>query len=172
MPRTLVIFYSRRGQNYVDGAIVDLPRGNTETAAGYIAEAVGADLFQVETVRPYSPDYTTCTREAKEELRSHARPKLRDCLTDISGYHNIVVAGPCWWGTYPCGIFTQLEQLDFTGKMIFPLMTHEGSGLGSAVPDLKRCCRGGDIGPGMAIRGSKVRDSREEVVAWARSHLQ
>ncbi len=92
MPRTLVIFYSRRGQNYVDGAIVDLPRGNTETVAGYIAEAVGADLFQVETVRPYSPDYTTCTREAKEELRSHARPKLRDCLTDISGYHNTL-----WW---------------------------------------------------------------------------
>ena len=171
MSRNLIIYYSRRGQNYVGGSIVNLARGNTELVVGYIADAVGADLFEVVTAKPYSEDYTACTEEAKAELRSHARPELRNYLSDISGYDRIAVAGPCWWGTYPCGVFTQLEKLDFTGKRVFPLMTHEGSGLGRAVRDLRDCCRGADIGAGLAVRGSEALDARETVSAWARQHL-
>ncbi len=64
-----------------------------------------------------------------------------------------------------------LEKLDFTGKRVFPLMTHEGSGLGRAVRDLRDCCRGADIGAGLAVWGSEALDARETVSAWARQHL-
>ena len=120
MAKNLVIYYSRKGQNYVNGSICNLTIGNTEIVAEFIAQAVDVDLFEIETVREYSEDYTTCTDEAKVELRNNERPDLKKYLDSIEGYDNIVVAGPCWWGTYPCGVFTQLEKLDFTGKKSVP----------------------------------------------------
>ena len=70
MIKNLVIYYSRKGQNYVNGRIKSLAKGNTEIVAEFIRDAVGADLFEVETVDDYSEDYTTCTEEAQAELRS------------------------------------------------------------------------------------------------------
>ena len=69
MSKNLIIYYSRKGQNYVNGSIVDLKKGNTELAAEFIQKAVGGDLFEVETVTPYSGDYTACTEEARAELQ-------------------------------------------------------------------------------------------------------
>ena len=101
MAKNLIIYYSRKGQNYSNGSIISLKKGNTEIAAEYIKEAAGGDLFEIETVKEYSQDYMACTEEAKDELRANARPELKKYLDDISGYDNIVIAGPCWWGTYP-----------------------------------------------------------------------
>ena len=151
--KNLIIYYSRKGENYVGGSIKNLQKGNTEIAAEFIQKAVGGDLFEVDTVKPYSADYTACTQEAQAELRSNARPELKACLDSIDAYDNIFVCGPCWWGTYPCAVFTQLERLDFTGKRVFGLMTHEGSGLGSSERDLKKMCTGASIRKGLAVRG-------------------
>ena len=96
MAKTLVIYYSRTGENYVNGSIKSLAKGNTEIVAEYIADAVGADLFQVETVKEYDASYMTCIEEAKKELREDARPELREMLDSVAEYDNIVVAGPCW----------------------------------------------------------------------------
>ena len=54
MARNLIIYYSRKGENYVNGIIKNLAKGNTEIVAQFIADAVGGDLFEVETVKPYS----------------------------------------------------------------------------------------------------------------------
>lgn len=169
MSKTLVIYYSRKGNNYVNGSIKNLKRGNTEIVAEYIAEAVGADLFEVDTVRPYSTDYMTCTEEAKDELRKNARPELKAYLDSVAQYDNIVVAGPCWWGTYPMAVFSQLERLDFSGKNVFPVMTHEGSGLSGAPAALKKYCKGAAVGKGLAIHGADASRSEKEVASWAKS---
>lgn len=58
--RSLVIFYSRRGQNYVNGNISSLERGNAELIAEYIRDALGADVFEIDTVKSYSEDYNEC----------------------------------------------------------------------------------------------------------------
>ena len=171
MAKTLVIYYSRKGQNYVNGSIVDLPKGNTEIVAEFIQKAVGADLFEIETKKSYAIDYTQCTVEAKAELRDNARPELVEMLPSVASYNNIVVAGPCWWGTYPVAVFTQLEALDFTGKKVFPVMTHEGSGIAGAPAALKKYCHGAVIGEGMAITGGAVAGSEEKVAAWAKKNL-
>ena len=167
----LIIYYSRKGQNYWNGSIVDLAKGNTERVAEFIQKAVGGDLFEIETVGEYSKDYMTCTEEAKAELRQNARPELKKALTDISAYDNIVVAGPCWWGTYPCAVFTQLEMLNFTGKNVFPVMTHEGSGLSGAPAALKKYCKGATVGAGLAIHGADAAKSESEVASWAKKNL-
>lgn len=65
----LILYYSRKGENYVGGSIVDLPKGNTEIAAEFIQKAVGGDLFEIETVKPYAESYDECIKEAKAELQ-------------------------------------------------------------------------------------------------------
>ena len=172
MAKNLVIYYSRKGQNYVNGSIKDLEKGNTEIVAEYIRDAVGADLFEIETVKDYSKDYMTCTEEAQRELRNQERPELKKYLDSVSGYDNIVVAGPCWWGTYPCAVFTQLERLDFSGKKVFPVMTHEGSGMAGSAAALKKYCGGANIGQGLAIHGADALSSKNTVTKWAKNNLQ
>ncbi|KIR03588.1 Flavodoxin [Lachnospiraceae bacterium TWA4] len=95
MAKNLVIYYSRKGENYVNGSLKQISKGNTEVVAEYIKDAVGADLFEVDTVKPYSESYMNCIDEAKKELQQNARPEIKNELTDISQYDNIVIAGPC-----------------------------------------------------------------------------
>ena len=171
MGKTLVIYYSRKGENYVNGVIRSIDKGNTEIVAEFIRNAVGADLFELDTVKQYDASYMTCIDEAKAELNQNVRPELKAYLDDISEYENIVVAGPCWWGTYPMAVFTQLEKLDFTGKKVFPIMTHEGSGLAGAPAALKKYCNGATVSTGLAVHGADAAKSDKTVAKWAKENL-
>ena len=64
-------------------------------------------------------------------------------------------------------MFSLLEEIDFTGKKVLPVMTHEGSGMGSAERDLKKMCRGARVKRGLAVQGSQVPAARDTVAAWA-----
>ena len=171
MAENLVIYYSRKGKNYVNGSIKELAKGNTERCAEYIRKAVGADLFEIEPVKEYADDYMQCTEEAKQELTRKARPELKAYLGDISGYRNVFVCGPCWWGTFPMPVFTQLEKLNWKGKKVMALMTHEGSGLGSCEKDLKKICSGASFGKGLAVRGADAEHAEAAVAAWAQKSV-
>jgi flavodoxin len=168
MAKNLIIYYSRKGQNYVNGSIRSLEKGNSELIAEFVQNAVGGDLFEIETVRDYSGDYMTCTEEAKEELRQKARPELKNYLTDISKYDNVFVLGPCWWGTYPMAMYTQLEKLDFTGRKVFLMMTHEGSGMGGSEREMKMVCKGAEFGKSLAVYGGSAPSSEQQAAAWAK----
>ena len=168
MSKNLIIYYSRTGENYWNGSIKNIAKGNTEIVAEFIQKAVGGDLFQVDTVKPYADDYYVCIEEAKKELRENARPEIKAALASIAEYDNIFVCGPCWWGTYPMAIFTQLEKLDWTGKKVMAVMTHEGSGLGSCERDLKKTCTGAPFGKGLAVHGADASKSESEVASWAK----
>ena len=167
--KNLIIFYSRRGQNYSDGGIKNLERGNTEIVAEFIKDAIGGTLFEIETEKQYSLDYYKCTEEAKEELKTNARPKLKNYIKTIDEYNNIFICGPCWWGTFPMAMFTQLETLDWDGKNIFAVVTHGGSGFGNCERDLIKTCKGAKLGKGLAIFGSQASNSKDEVFNWAQN---
>ena len=126
----LILYYSRKGENYVNGSIQQLSKGNTERVAEFIQKAVGGDLFEIETVREYSGDYMTCIEEAKAELREGARPELKKYPGSIDGYDTIFVGYPNWWGMMPMCVCTFLEHFDLTGKKIVPFCTSGGSGVG------------------------------------------
>ncbi len=162
----LVIYFSRSGENYFGGELKNIEKGNTEVIAEYIQELTGADLFKVETVIDYPQDYMECIDVAKKEQQVAARPKIKETLESIDAYETIYIGFPNWWGTLPMAMFTQLEQLDFTGKAVKPFVTHEGSGFGSAIKDLKKYCKGGEIKQGLSIPGANVYDAKDTVRAW------
>lgn len=90
----LVIYYSRRGQNYVNGSIRNIEKGNAEIITEFIRNAVDADIFEVDTVKPYDKDYMVCIEEAKAELRAKARPKLKKCLAIFPGTTTSLLSVP------------------------------------------------------------------------------
>lgn len=171
MANNLILYYSRAGENYWTSGLKHLEKGNTEVVAELIQKAVGGDLFRVETVQPYPDGYHACTEVAGKELRENARPALKAYLDSIDKYDNIFVCGPCWWGTFPCAVFSQLERLDFTGKKVMAVMTHEGSGLGDSEQDLKRLCPGAVFGKGLAVRGCEAAKSEQRIAQWAKSQV-
>ena len=168
MAKILIAYYSRKGQNYVNGAIKNLSKGNTEVVAEFIQRAVGGELFEIETVKNYPADYTECTEVAKVEIRQKARPELKNYLTSIDAFDKIFLGYPIWWSIPPLAVSTFLERYDFSGKKIFPFATHEGSGLGGSVSYIKKICPKAEIFGGLAIHGAEVADAEKEVVAWAK----
>ncbi len=170
--KNLVIYYSRSGENYVNGKITQLSKGNTEVIAEMITECCDADLFKIETKKQYAKSYMDCIREAQKELDNNERPELKEYLNDISEYDNIFIGGPCWWGTYPMAVFSAIEKLDFSGKKILPLMTHEGSGLGHCEKDLKNMIHGAEFARGLAVHGAAAKSSRKTVTDWVKANIQ
>lgn len=166
MSKCLIAHYSRKGENYVAGDIVDLPVGNTEVAAEMVRTATGGDLLRIETVDAYPQGYHETTEVARKELRQNARPGLRDMPDNIDGYDVVFLGFPNWWGTPPMAVFTFLEAYDFAGKTIVPFCTHEGSGLGRSESDIRRACPGAKVLDGIAIRGGSVRGSADAIRRW------
>ncbi|WP_407416475.1 flavodoxin [Methanobrevibacter sp.] len=166
MSKSLVIYFSRAGENYFGGVLKNIEKGNTEVIAEYIRDEASADLFKVEPVNEYPADYMKCIDVAQKEKDDDARPEIKDALTDISEYDTIFIGFPNWWGTLPMPMWTQLEQLDFTGKTVKPFVTHEGSGFGSSQRDLDKLCEGADIKNGLSIPGANVYDARDSVAHW------
>ena len=164
--KSIIIYYSREGENYSNGNIISIPVGNTEVVANYIKDITGADTFKVETVNDYPTDYMQTTEVAKKELNDGARPEIKETLTDISDYEVVYIGCPNWWGTLPMCMFTQLEQLDFTDKIVKVFVTHEGSGLGNVMGDIKKLCAGADIQKGIDIHGSSVDTAQSKVEKW------
>lgn len=167
MANILTVYYSRRGQNYWNGGIKNIAKGNTERVAEFIQKAVGGDLFEVDTVKTYAEDYYACIDEAKQELHENARPELKKYLDNLDAYDTIFVGFPSWWGTCPMAIFTFLEHYNLSGKRIIPFCTNEGSGMGSSERDLKKICKGADIEHGLSIHGAEAEQSETKVAAWA-----
>ena len=161
--KNLIIYYSRRGQNYVNGSIKSLDKGNAELITEFIQNAV-----EVDTVKPYDKDYMVCIEEAKAELRAKARPELKEMLSDISEYDNIFIVGPNWWGVYPMAIYTQLEALDFSGKTVHYVVTHEGSALGGVPKTIPDACKDAKIGASLAVQGGSAPSSKAQVENWAK----
>jgi len=170
--RNLILYYSRNGENYVNGNIVSLEKGNTKICAEFIQKAVGGTLFEINTVSSYPKDYHACTKQALDEFKKKARPQLQQYLDNLDGYDNIFVCGPCWWGTFPMAVFSLLERLDFKGKKVMCLMTHEGSGLGQSERDLKRVCIGALFGSSIAIHVADAKLATQVISKWALDNLK
>jgi len=154
--RILVAYFSRPGNNYVSGNIVNLPVGNTEVLAKMIHGMTKGDLFQINTFKPYPLDYYETTELARKELRDKARPKLTNRIEDITSYNVVFLGYPNWWGTIPMPVATFLSEYDFSGKTIAPFCTNEGSGLGQSLNDIKKLCPHSTILKGLAVRGGAV----------------
>ncbi len=164
--KSLIAYFSRKGNNYVGSSIVNLPIGNTEVIAKKIQKLTGSDIFQIKTVESYPEDYMETTNVAQAEKKENARPELTDRIDNIDSYDIIYIGYPNWWGTMPMAVFTFLESYDFSGKTIVPFCTHEGSGIGSSERDIKKLCPNSKVLSSLAVRGGSVERADKDIADW------
>ena len=168
--KAIIIFFSRAGENYEVGT-VDV--GNTEMIVNYLKQVTNITSFKINPETEYPTNYQQMVTLAQNEKSSNARPSIKDPLTDISKYDTILLGYPIWHGDLPNIVMTQLEMLDFEGKTIYPFNTHEGSGLGSSISDIKNSAPKADVKDGFALRGTEARkeDSHESIRNWLSDKL-
>lgn len=162
----IIIYFSRADENYFGGAKRYIEVGNTEVIARMIQKHTGADLFKIEPLHPYAADYDTCIAEARQDLRSKARPELVSYPENLDRYDTVYLGYPNYWGTAPVHVFTLLEKYDFSGKTLKPFCTHEGSGMGHSERDVKTACPGATVTRGLAVYGSSVYSAEDVVKSW------
>lgn len=161
---SIVIFYSRAGYNYVNGEIKNLETGNTEVIARKIAELTNSEIFKIEQLHPYSKDYSECIDEAKRDQRLEIRPELKEFPNSLKEYDVIFLGFPNFWGTMPMAMFTLLENVNLKDKIIKPFCSHEGSGLGRSIEDIRRLCPDSIVKEGFAIHGKNFIE--EDLKNW------
>ncbi|WP_315352136.1 flavodoxin [Phocaeicola abscessus] len=133
--KTLIVFFSHAGENY---AVGNIEVGNTKIVADYIQEQTGADVFEIVAEKNYDMPYSELIKVARGEKENHELPPFKGAVENIDRYDTVFIGGPIWWGTYPQVMFTFFKRYDLNGKTLIPFTTHEGSGLGSTVKDVKK----------------------------------
>lgn len=115
--------------------------GVTARAAKTLAEAAGADLYEIKPKTPYTKaDLNWMDKNARSSIEMNdplSRPEIADQNADIASYDVIFLGFPIWWYVAPTIINTFLESYDFSGKTIVLFATSGGSGLGKTVEKLK-----------------------------------
>ena len=116
--------------------------GVTKGVAEKIAEKIGADIYEIKPVKPYTDaDLNWMNRNSRSsvEMRDKSsRPEIITGDIDVSKYDRILLGYPVWWYTAPTIVNTFLEAYDFSGKEIIIWATSGGSGLGKAKDDLAK----------------------------------
>ena len=157
--KKLVVFFSHTGENYNVGYI---EKGNTHIIADMIADATGADRFEIIPEKEYpKDDYNECIEIAKKEKQSNARPAIKGDV-NIEGYDIIFLGYPNWWGEVPMCVYTFIEKHDWDGKTVIPFITHEGSGMGGTDRKIANACKGADVavGKGLAVQGKVAQENQ------------
>ena len=161
----LVAYFSRADENYSVGTI---EVGNTQILGEYIASEVGADSFHIETVTPYPADYDECCDVAKQELNDKARPEITGSV-DMEQYDIVFLGYPIWWGDMPMAVYTFMESYDWSGKVVIPFCTHEGSGLSGTDSSIANVT-GAQVLTAIDMRGSTAQalndDTKQTVRTW------
>ena len=160
--KALVVFFSHAGDNYSVG---NIEVGNTKIVADYITEVTGAEQFEIVTHKYDGMAYNPLIELAKKEAKNGELPEYEGDI-DLAGYDVVFIGGPVWWGTYPQVMFTFFNKYDLSGKTIIPFTTHEGSGLGSCVDDVKKAYPKANVTNGFSIYGHDVRTGKERVEKW------
>ena len=146
--------------------------GNTEAVAGYIAEATGGDLFELEPAEPYTDADLNWTDENSRVTLEHEDESLRDVelvadtVDNWDSYDTVFIGYPIWWGIAAWPVDTFVEANDFTGKTVIPFCTSSSSGLGQSGELLAEMAGTGDWLEGQRFRSSA---SQEDVTEWVAS---
>ena len=141
--------------------------GVTAKVAETLAEAIGADIYEIEPAVPYSKadlDWTNQKSRSSIEMSDPAsRPVITGKRDNMEDYDTVFVGFPIWWYVAPHIINTFLESYDLTGKTIVPFATSGGSDMGKTNEKLMPSCAGAKLIEGKVFNHSA---SHEELAAW------
>lgn len=115
--------------------------GVTKAAAKRVAEATGADIFEIKPARAYTNadlDWNDKKSRSTVEMNDKsARTEIAEKMPDMDDYGVVFIGFPIWWYTAPRIIDTFLESYDFAGKTVAPFATPGGSGMGRTADELR-----------------------------------
>ena len=143
--------------------------GNTEAAADYIADALGADTFEITPAEPYTSDDLNWSDEDSRVSREHEDPALQTVeLTETTpenweDYDTVFIGYPIWWGVAAWPVSSFVEANDFTGKTVIPFCTSSSSQLGESGTLLEQAAGTGEWLEGQRFRSSV---SEADVAEW------
>lgn len=146
--------------------------GNTREIANQIKDLTGADLFEIETVKPYSTNYNKCVEEAKVEKADNARPAIKGKVESMDEYDIVFIGYPNWWGTMPMAILTFIESYDFKGKILVPFCTHGVGGAQQCFKDFIKHTSKDDSKEGFICNGSSVSSAKPHVEKWLKDKVK
>ena len=140
--------------------------GTTKSLAGYAAESLGADLYEIVPETPYTANDlnygNSSSRSTREQNDPAARPAVSGRLEGMEDYDVVFLGYPIWHGQAPKVIRTFLESYDFTGTTIVPFCTSHSSGIGSSDANLHTSASGADWRPGSRFAEGTARETVEE----------
>ncbi len=141
--------------------------GTTAAAARTLAEAAGADFYEIVPAEPYTPAdlnwHDTQSRSSVEMRDPSSRPAMAGTLPNIGQYDAVFIGFPVWWYIAPTIINTFLESADFSGKPLIPFATSGGSGIGNCEQNLRKTYPKLHWLPGRLLNGHP---SRETLATW------
>ena len=142
--------------------------GNCQFIAQAIQQAVGGDLFAIETVQQYPGSHQPLLDFAYDELRQSARPELSSELENLEDYSVIFLGYPNWNADLPMPLYTFLESYDFSGKTIIPFVTHGGSGFSRTISTIQELQPNATVlTDGLSISRNSVPNAAQEAMDWA-----
>ena len=142
--------------------------GVTAKLAEKLANAIGADAFEIVPEAPYTQaDLNWMDKKSRSTVEMNdrsSRPSIKSVVENMDQYKTVFVGFPIWWYREPSIIDTFMESYDFSGKTVIPFATSGGSGLGDSYKNLQALAPGAKV-----INGEKfsVSVSEETLKAWA-----
>ena len=164
--KKIVVYFSRTGENSVNGEMEYISKGFTEIVAEKIASFTGAELYKLMPENPYPANYEECVARSRKEDQENAKVPFLNPKDNLNDYDVIYLGFPCWWRTYPRIIATFLATYSLVGKTIYPFATNEEGALGLAELELKGAAQGAIIKNGFACKGSEVNYIDEKLKVW------
>ena len=166
--KTLVVYFSRTGENSVNGEMEYISKGFTEIVAEKIAKLTGGELYKLQPVVPYPANYEECVARSRKEDQENLKVPFQNPKENLDEYDVIYLGFPCWWRTYPRVVATFISSYSFLGKTIYPFATNEEGALGLAELELKGAAKGAIIKNGFACKGSEVNNIDQKLETWVR----
>ena len=160
--KTLVVYFSRTGENSVNGKIEIIKKGYTEIVAEKIAKYTGGELYKLEPEIPYPFNYNECVKRAREEHKV----EFKNPKANLDEYDTIFVGFPNWYRSYPRIVATFLSRYSFVGKTVIPFCTNEEGAFGIGELELKSAVKGAIVKNGFATRGYSAETCDNELKAW------
>lgn len=142
--------------------------GVTTKVAEKLANAIGADAFEIVPEVPYTKeDLNWMNKKSRSSVEMNdrsSRPAIKNAVENMDQYDTVFIGFPIWWYREPSIIDTFMESYDFTGKTVVPFATSGGSGLGDSYKNLQALAPGAKV-----INGERfsVSVSEEKLKAWA-----
>lgn len=144
--------------------------GVTKKKAKALAEAIGADLYEIKPEKPYTrEDLNWNDKKSRSSVEMNDRtfrPAIEGKVADMDQYEIVFVGFPIWWYVAPTIINTFLESYNFSGKTVIPFATSGGSGMGKTNTGLAPSCPGAVLLDGKMLNGMQSKDSLK---AWIES---